>query len=278
MVTFNSDYPSLSLTTTPSHLHFVESYDGMHGPIIPKYASSLDVGMQMPRIDGKGFTIKSTTLSTHPGMWVLSTEACSAYANGILTTTNCLDEKKVAALSLLRVDALKHLDFDGDGKIGKPELVARLRSSFLEPSSRGQLHGGRQMHFEDHISDFLQADKDGDGAVEIMHEWHGNLTEEIFTEITQSDETPGGLRARTGAEQKFLFAWLKNSYDNAVSQCDADKDGKITQSEYLDCMGHADPAIQEAHFDRLADHIMGLLDTDGNDILDVLELHDEYVK
>lgn len=132
MVTLNSEHSSVSLTVTPSHLHFVDSLD-VTGSIVTKHAASVEVGMKMPRIDGTSFTVVSKTTSSHPGMWVLTTDACRAYANGILTTTNCADERTTAALSLLRVDSLRDIDINDDGKIEKSELVARLHNVSSEP-------------------------------------------------------------------------------------------------------------------------------------------------
>jgi len=316
MLTFNSDYPSLSLSTTRAHLHFVEVY-GKYGAIVPKHAASVEVGMKMRRADGNAFTITSKTKSIQPGRWVLMTDTCSAYANGILTTTYCSDPKKAAALSLLRVKDLNYVDTDGDGKIDLSEMQARIHSSFAL-SNDVSAHEGvsnlpefKRVHVDidkdgvidrgeldldfdaDGLSDFAGADKDGDSVIDLTpggkDGFRRNFTEEMFAEILKADGMPFGMQPSTISEQKLLFAWLKDSYDTAVAQCDADNNGKITRAEHSRCSGPADyrsqpterpqqlaaAALQEAHYERLAKHVMGLFDTNGNDVLDGREIGGE---
>jgi len=272
--------------------------------------------MKMRQADGNDFTITSKTASTKPGKWVLMTETCSAYANGVLTTTVCSDAKKAASLSLLRVTDLKYVDIDDDGRVELSEILARLHSSSSLPSdvsTDGGAHGLplKRVHVDvdkdgvidhgeleidfdaDGVSDFDQADKDGDNAIDLTpggkDGFKRNFTEEMFAEILKADGMPSGMQPSTSSEQKLLFAWLKDSYDTAVALCDADGNGKITRSEYSLCSGPADhrskpisrpqqlaaAALQEAHMQRVAEHVMGLFDTDGNGVLDANEVSGE---
>merc|ERR1712032_592553 len=172
MLTFSSVVPSLSLTVTESHILLVHGRDS----ILPMPASAVEVGMEMVQADGRTFTIASRTESVHSGRWVLAAETCTAYANGLLTSTSCLDEKIAASFSLLNAKSLDHLDLDGDGKIVHPELQTRLNSIATAPIDASAIHVGAlagqyEIDMDDNgASFFAQADQDGDNVLDLTWE------------------------------------------------------------------------------------------------------------
>lgn len=74
------------LTATSSHWHYVL---GDSGSLVPIQASEITVGMTMLHHSKTNLTVAAVSTLHTSGRWSLSTESCSALANGFLSGTIC---------------------------------------------------------------------------------------------------------------------------------------------------------------------------------------------
>merc|ERR1712032_802896 len=128
---------------------------------------------------------------------------------------------------------------------------------------------------------FAQADQDGDNVLDLTWEINSSFTAQMGADWFKPGGMPVGLRSTHSSQQQLILAWLKDSYESAVSACDVNHDSKITWSEYVQCRPQSPSfpeqsalAVQGRQLSRLTDYVMNLFDVDGNGFIDLASSSD----